>query len=58
VAAAARASSSPTTGWYDSTVSTLAVQSFSTTIVSDIDFAVIAIFKPLGGDRRGKVVVF
>lgn len=54
-----RASSSgSTSGWYDSTVATLGVQSFSTTITSDIDFAIIAIFNPLGYGGRGKAIVF
>jgi hypothetical protein len=49
--------STTSVGWYDSGVTTLATQSFSTTIASDIYFGVIAVFSPSGA-ARGKAVVF
>jgi hypothetical protein len=47
-----------TTGWYDTIPSVLAAQSFTTTVNSDIGYAIILAFAPKGTTAPGKPVVF
>jgi hypothetical protein len=51
-------SSFGTTGWYDTIPSSLAPQSFTTTITSDIGYAVIVAFAPNGTTAPGKALIF